>query len=275
MRCYRMTLAYDGTAYCGWQFQPGARTVQGVLEAALLQIVGSPVRIVGSGRTDAGVHAVGQVASFRCCTRLTPEVFCRALNANTPDDIYVRQVCVAADDFHAIRCAVAKRYRYVIQDGANRDLFLRAYSWYVPQPLDVDGLTTAATYLVGKHDFRSFEAAGAPRKTSVRTVSELSVQRVSRDATESIVIEIEANGFLYNMVRNIVGSLVLVGRGERPARWIQTVLEAQDRALAGPTAPACGLTLLLVRYPATGQGQEDSGTGAGTGSGSRDNPAAG
>ncbi len=256
MQCYRMTVAYDGTAYCGWQTQPGVSTVQGVLEAALLRIVGTAVRIIGSGRTDAGVHAWGQVASFRCSTRLAPEVLCRALNANTPDDIYVREVREAADDFHAIRCAVSKRYRYIIQDGTNRDLFQRAYAWYVPQPLDVDGMQAGALCLVGRHDFRSFEAAGAPRKTSVRTVSELTVRRVPRDAAESILIEIEADGFLYNMVRNIVGSLVLVGRGEQPAAWMQAVLGAQDRACAGPTAPAGGLTLMGVRYGGAGAGEQ-------------------
>ncbi len=248
MPCYRMTLAYDGTDYCGWQVQPGVLTIQGVLEAALQRIVGLPVRVIGSGRTDSGVHARGQVASFRCTTRLTPDTLCRALNAHTPDDIHVREVCQAPEDFHAIRSAVAKRYRYVIQDGPIRDLFERAYSWYLPRMLDVDAMRRGSVFLLGEHDFRSFEAAGAPRKTSVRRVHELTLVRTEQDQIGRIVIEIEANGFLYNMVRNIVGSLVLVGRGERPAGWIETVLEARDRAAAGPTAPACGLTLLLVRY---------------------------
>ncbi len=248
MRCYKMTLAYEGTAYCGWQLQPGKATVQGTLEEALQRIVGSRVQVTGSGRTDAGVHALGQVASFRCATRLGPDVLRRAINANTPDDIFVREITEAALDFHAIRCATAKRYRYQIQEGVHRDLFSRAFCWYVPQTLDVERMSQGAEHLLGTHDFRSFEAAGAPRKTSVRTVRELTVQRVSHDHSERMVIEIEANGFLYNMVRNIVGSLVMVGRGERSAEWMRSVLAGLDRSAAGPTAPAHGLTLLLVRY---------------------------
>ncbi len=248
MRCYRMTLAYDGTDYSGWQIQPETSTVQGAMESALRRILGEPVRLVASGRTDAGVHARGQVVSFRCSTRLTPEVLCRALNANTPEDIYVQQVRVAPDDFHAIRDAIAKRYRYVIQDSAPRDLFSRAFSWCIPHSLNVAHMQEAAGYLIGRHDFRSFEAAGAPRKTTVRTVSELTVERQQRETHCPLVVDIRADGFLYNMVRNIVGSLVLVGRGERPADWIQDVLNARDRTLAGPTAPASGLTLWEVQY---------------------------
>ena len=250
MRSYRMTLAYDGTAYCGWQIQPGQATVQEAVERALQRIVGQRVPVVASGRTDSGVHAQGQVVSFRCRTRLEPEVLCRALNANTPEDLYVKQVVEAPDGFHAIRDAVSKRYRYVIQDGPNRDLFLRAYSWHFPQSLNVASMSQAATSLVGRHDFSSFEAAGAPRKTSVRTVSELCVERIDYDTSQGIVIEIEAeaDGFLYNMVRNIVGSLVLVGRGQQQPAWIDAVLASADRKQAGPTAPAHGLTLLVVRY---------------------------
>ncbi len=254
MRSYRMTVAYDGTDYHGWQIQPGEVTIQGTLEAALQSVVGQPVRVVASGRTDAGVHARGQVVSFRCATRLEPDVLRRALNANTPDDIWVRQVLAAADGFHAIRDAVSKRYQYIIQDGVDRDLFARAYNWYVPQTLHVANMSEAAACLVGQHDFSSFEAAGAPRKTSVRTVTRLSVENRG-DATErKIIIDIQANGFLYNMVRNIVGSLVLVGRGRQEVQWLAAVLAAKDRKQAGPTAPAHGLTLMEVRYASDGRG---------------------
>ncbi len=247
-RCYRMTLAYDGTAYCGWQTQPVGATIQGTVEAALQRIVGQPVRVVASGRTDAGVHARRQVASFRCLTRLAPRDLLRALNAHLPDDICVLDLEQAANDFHAIRCAVSKRYRYLIQDGPQRDLFLRSYCWYIPQPLDLDAMQQAAACLVGRHDFRSFEAAGAPRKTSIRTVSQLAVMRQVVEGWPRIVTDIQADGFLYNMVRNIVGSLVLVGRGKQEVSWLRAVLAAQDRAQAGPTAPACGLTLWDVHY---------------------------
>jgi tRNA pseudouridine38-40 synthase len=242
-------LAYDGTAYAGWQLQPRVPTIQGTLEEALQRVVGRPVRIAASGRTDAGVHALGQVASFRCDTQLTPEVLRRALNANTPPDIDVSEVRLAPDQFHATRDAVAKRYRYVIQDGPHRDVFSRTTAWHLPKVLDVPRMQAGAALLVGRHDFQSFEAAGAPRKTSVRTIHELQITRFERQVWQPLAIDVEADGFLYNMVRNIVGSLVLVGRGVQPPEWIGRVLAAFDRTCAGPTAPAHGLTLLHVRYP--------------------------
>ncbi len=147
--CFRITLAYDGTAYAGWQLQPNVPTIQGRLEEALQRIVGVPVRIAASGRTDAGVHALGQVASFRCETRLTPEVLCRALNAHTPPDILVAEVRLAPERFHATRDAVSKRYRYVIQDGPHRDVFSRTTTWHVPEVLDVARMQAGAQRLVG------------------------------------------------------------------------------------------------------------------------------
>jgi len=248
MLSYRITLAYDGTAYAGWQVQPGVPTVQGTVEQALERIVGAPVRVVASGRTDAGVHARAQVAGFRCATRLPPDTLRRALNANIPADIYVSELCVAPESFHAIRDAVAKRYRYVIQDGPLRDVFSRTTAWQLGYRLDVPRMQSAAQFLVGKHDFRSFETAGAPRRTSIRTVHELAVMRLAHQHLEPVAIEVEADGFLYNMVRNIVGSLVLVGRGTQEPAWISEVLAAQDRTRAGATAPAEGLMLLYVRY---------------------------
>ncbi|MFW6168903.1 MAG: tRNA pseudouridine(38-40) synthase TruA [Planctomycetota bacterium] len=256
MRDYRMTLAYDGAAYSGWQVQPGKATVQEKIESALRKITGGAVRVVASGRTDAGVHAMGQVASFRCRTRLQPSVLRRALEANTPEDIHIRHLELAPFGFHAIRDAISKRYRYVIQDGPERDLFRRAYSWYIPRRLDVVGMRRAAGVLIGRHDFQSFQASGSPRLSSIRTVSALDVMRTKQEFAESIVIEIEADGFLYNMVRNIVGSLVLVGRGRENVEWMGRVLAAGDRAHAGPTAPPHGLTLWKVRY----RGDEESPT---------------
>jgi tRNA pseudouridine38-40 synthase len=244
-----MTLSYDGTAYAGWQVQPGLPTVQGKLEEALQRIVGAQVRVVASGRTDAGVHARAQVAGFRCETRLTPDTLRRAINANIPDDIYVSEMHAASDDFHAIRDAVAKRYRYVIQDGPQRDLFARFTVWHVKYPLEVPRMQAGASYLLGQHDFKSFETTGAPRRTSVRTIQEITVQRLDHHHLQPLAVEIAADGFLYNMVRNIVGSLVLVGRGEQPPEWIARVLAARDRTQAGPTAPAIGLMLLQVTYP--------------------------
>lgn len=248
MRVFRITLAYDGTAYHGWQVQPDRPTIQATLETALKRITRESSRVIGSGRTDAGVHARRQVAAFRSSTRLSPEVLCRALNANTPDDIYVWKVETVSEQFHAIRDAVAKEYRYTIRDGPDRDVFSRNFVWHIRRRLNVPAMARAAADLIGRHDYQSFEAAGAPRKTSVRTVSRVAVNRVAGQGGTAILIEVEADGFLYNMVRNIVGTLVCVGRGDQPAEWVGEVLRACDRRKAGPTAPALGLTLWDVRY---------------------------
>jgi tRNA pseudouridine38-40 synthase len=267
MRYLKLTLAYDGTDFAGWQVQPGRRTVQATLEAALQTITGEDLRAIASGRTDAGVHALGQVVSFRTECRLPPDVFRRALNGNLPHDMHVREVREAPEGFHAIRDAVGKRYRYVIQDGPQPDLFARNYVWRLPFTLDAAAMHAAAQLLLGTHDFSSFEASGAPRQSSVRTVTDIFAERreekwsphapreatVSRSETTTlagrIVIEVAANGFLYNMVRNIVGALFEIGRGTHPPAWLAEVLAAQDRQVAYPTAPPQGLFLVEVQYP--------------------------
>jgi tRNA pseudouridine38-40 synthase len=248
MRTFRLILSYDGAAYAGWQVQASARTIQAELEAALRQVTGEKIRAVASGRTDAGVHALGQVVSFSSDTRLPTDVLRKALDANLPKDIVVREVREAPAGFHAIRDALRKRYRYVVQDGPIRDVFSRAYAWCFPQRLDVQAMHAAAAVLLGRHDFASFEAAGSPRASSVRTIYELTVERQGGDFLDRIVFEVEADGFLYNMVRNIVGSLVEVGRGRQAPAWIAEVLAARDRKLAGMTAPPQGLFLVSVDY---------------------------
>ena len=247
-RTFRLTLSYDGTAYAGWQVQASGRTIQAELEAALLQVTGERIRAVASGRTDAGVHALGQVASFGSETRLPADVLRKALDANLPRDIVVLEVREAPAGFHAIRDALRKRYRYVIQDGPIRDVFGRAYAWYFAQPLDVETMRTAAQALLGRHDFSSFEAAGSPRVSSVRTIYDVSVERRAGDFLERVIFEVEADGFLYNMVRNLVGSLVEVGCGRQGPSWIAEVLAARDRKQAGITAPPQGLFLVSVDY---------------------------
>jgi tRNA pseudouridine38-40 synthase len=247
LRFFKLTLSYDGNAYAGWQVQAHGRTIQAELEQALLQVTGQRIRAVASGRTDAGVHALGQVVSFAARTRLSAGVLRRAIDAHLPHDIVVREVAEAPEGFHAIRDAIRKRYRYVIQDGPVRDVFARNHAWYLPQRLDAEAMRAAAACLPGRHDFTSFEAAGSPRASPVRTVYELLVER--RQDGERLVIEIEADGFLYNMVRNIVGTLVEVGRGRRPAAWVAEVLAAKNRRLAGMTAPPQGLFLVHVEYP--------------------------
>ncbi len=274
MRTFKLTVAYDGTDFAGWQVQPGRPTIQGALQSALSAVTRATVPVIGSGRTDAGVHAIAQVAS--CVVprwRATDAELARALNTKLPNTVSVVDVADAPDGFHALRDAVGKRYRYQIRVGGPRDPFDYRYSWQLPGPLDCDAMCDAASRLVGRHDFASFQAAGADRKSTVRHVSACELlengeeaehrcndrlphrgsfpaMSLSADGTgeRRLAIEVEANGFLYNMVRNIVGTLVEIGRGRREPGWIEQVLEAKDRDAAGPTAPAHGLFLQRVDY---------------------------
>lgn len=249
MRSILLTIAYEGGAYAGWQVQPGQRTIQAELEQALARITGESIRVTGSGRTDAGVHAFGQVAGFRTSGTMGPDVFQRALNAELPDDIAVLSAAEAASDFHPIRDSVSKRYRYLIDDGPVRDVFARRFVWHYRRPLDGAAMASGAAHLLGRHDFSSFETSGAERVDSIRSVSHLSVVRGRDEQRNRITIEVEADGFLYNMVRAIVGTLVEVGRGAHDSDWVREVLEATDRSQGGPTAPPQGLFLLWVKYP--------------------------
>lgn len=248
MRTLKLTLEYDGTAYAGWQWQEGPRTLQGTLEAALARITGESIRVTASGRTDAGVHAFGQVVSFQTESDLSAGVLQKALNAELPDDIAVIDAAEAREGFHAIRNAVRKRYRYNILDGRVRDVFRLRYAWHYRRPLDAEAMHRAAQALAGQHDFSSFETTGAERKSSVRTVYEITVARAGQGSPDSITVDVEADGFLYNMVRAIVGTLVEVGRGVQPETWPAEVLAARDRRAAGMTAPAQGLFLVHVEY---------------------------
>jgi len=279
MRTIKLTLAYDGTDYAGWQVQADRPTVQSTVEEAVEKVTGQRVRALASGRTDAGVHALGQVVSLRIETRLSADVLRRALNAELPPDVAVLEASEAPDDFHPIRDAVRKRYRYVIHDGPVREVLRRHHCWhYVHGRLDAEAMQRAAVALVGTHDFSSFQTSGAKRKTTIRTVSHLSVARVEeglgpfgtqfqqgRGASSDsdlvrraeqgragrldwIVVEIEADGFLYNMARAIVGTLVEVGRKAQPETWPAEVLRAADRTIGGPTAPPQGLLLVSVDY---------------------------
>lgn len=248
MRTLRLTVAYDGSAYAGWQWQPQQKTVQGAIEDALARVTGESTRVVASGRTDTGVHALGQVVAFQTDTRLSNEVLARALNAELPDDVAVLDIKPARDGFDPIREAVRKRYRYVIHDGTGRDVFRRRYCWHIKWRLDVEAMQRAALALLGKHDFRSFETDWPSRVSSVRTVYVLDVRRGTDDEADLVMFEVEADGFLYNMVRNIVGTLVEVGRGNEPESWPGEVLAAGDRREAGPKAPAHGLFLVRVVY---------------------------
>ncbi len=248
-RTIKLTLAYDGTDFAGWQIQANGRSVQGTVQAALERISGEPITLTGSGRTDAGVHALGQVASFNTASSHACDVFYRALNAELPDDVTVVAAEEAPTGFHALRSARRKRYRYIVHDGNVRDVFARRYVWRWPTQLDDAAMSRAAAALVGRHDYSSFETAGSERESSVRTVYAVDVVRpFASDRPHEIQIEVEADGFLYNMVRAIVGTLVEVGRGARPESWVAEALAARDRSAAGRTAPPQGLFLLWVRY---------------------------
>jgi len=249
MRTLKLTLSYDGTAYAGWQLQPQRPTVQAALEAAIEKLTGRPVRVRASSRTDAGVHALGQVVGLQTDCRLSPEVLRRALNAYLPRDIAVLGVEEVPEGFHATRDAVCKSYRYVIHDGPIRDVFAQRYCWhYAYGRLDAAAMHRAAQTLLGRHDFASFQSSGAERAHTVRTLFEIGVQRGGAGEPDRIVLEVEGDGFLYNMVRAIVGTLVEVGRGEQPETWPADVVRAVDRSAAGPTAPPQGLWLVWVKY---------------------------
>ena len=247
MRTFKVTLSYDGTNYSGWQFQPGQPTLQETFERTLAKITGEAIRIAASGRTDAGVHAAGQVVSFRSDTHHEPDVLLRALNAELPHDMAVSAVDLVADDFHATHSARGKVYRYTILDGPARDVFAGRYVWQYRSRLDAEAMHRSAQALVGRHDFASFETSGSPRETSVRTIFSLTVQRLPA-TSDRIEVEVSGDGFLYNMVRAIVGTLVDVGRGVRDDAWPGQVLLACDRGEAGQTAPAQGLCLMRVDY---------------------------
>jgi len=242
----RLTVEYEGTAYQGWQVQPGGATVQEVLERALATALREPVRVRGAGRTDAGVHACGQVAAVR--VRHVPpdlERLRRSLNALTPDDVAVRDIAVVDDAFDPRRHARSRVYEYRIWNAPAPSPFWRRHAWHVPLPLDVAAMEEAVAALAGEHDFAAFRGADAgPQRSTVRRVLETAV----RADGPLLVYRIEATGFLKHMVRNIVGTMVEVGRGERPPSSMRDILESRDRTRAGPTAPPHGLLLVAVRY---------------------------
>lgn len=250
LRYFKLTIAYDGTAYAGWQIQTGRLTVQGMLERAMARLVKVRVPITGSGRTDSGVHAYGQVASLSTDAWGAPaERLAMALNTKLPADIRVLASEEMPRDFHAIRDARGKRYRYQLQIGGVPDPFEFRYRWHLPGPLDVAAMRQAAMLLCGTHDFAGFQASGSVRKTTTRTVRDLVIgEEQGRGEGQRLALEIEADGFLYNMVRNIVGSLVVIGHGKESPEWIQRVLHSGDRRQAGPTAPPQGLFLMYVNY---------------------------
>lgn len=245
MQRIRLTVEYDGTHYGGWQLQKNAPTVQGELERALSQLTGRSIRITGASRTDAGVHARGQVAHFDSPVNIPPEKFSYALNTHLPPDIRVQDSCAAPEGFHARFWTRGKRYTYTIYNAKHASALLHDRSWHVWQPLDLEKMNRAARDLLGTHDFSAFCAAGGSEKTRVRTLTRADVER--KDGGR-VVITVEGNAFLYNMVRIVAGTLAAVGAGDRSVDVVEKMLVSGDRTLGGPTAPPQGLVLEEIFY---------------------------
>lgn len=244
---FKITIEYDGTEFHGWQRQKHERTIQGEIERALRLITEQQVLVIGSGRTDAGVHALGQVANFVCDTRLSPAEFQKALNSLLPAAIVIvasEQVDMA---FHARYDVQRKLYRYSILNRPLRTAIGRRYAWHISRPLDLKAMRAAAGELIGHHDFKAFEGAGSPRSHSFRKVFRTDFIRAQ--ATDRLAFEIEADGFLRFMVRNIVGTLVRVGSGDIGVAEFREILLSKNRSRAGITAPPHGLFLVGVTYP--------------------------
>jgi tRNA pseudouridine38-40 synthase len=245
MQTFKITLAYDGAGFVGWQRQAAGTSIQGLLEEALRALDERDVAIAGAGRTDAGVHALGQAASFTLARAIAPDVLVRALNARLPATVRVLSAARAPAGFHARFAARTKTYRYRLWNDEVLNPFERDYAWHVTGPLDLESMGVAAALFEGRHDFSAFHAAGSATRTTERVVLS---SRVARADVRLIVYEVSGNGFLRHMVRIIVGTLVEIGRGRRSPEWLREVLASRDRARAGPTAPAAGLFLVSVDY---------------------------
>jgi tRNA pseudouridine38-40 synthase len=262
MRTLLLTLAYEGTRYVGWQRQAEGVSIQGLLEEALAPLEGARVVVTGAGRTDAGVHATGQRASFDLTHPIAPPALVRALNARLPHDVRVLAAEERPAGFNARFAALGKRYRYVIQGGPVADPFDARWSWHVPAPLDVGAMAAALAHLRGTHDFAAFRAAGSDVVSTQRTLWEAQCRLEDPSgpvghpralpAAPRVAIDLRGDGFLRHMVRTIAGTLVEVGLGRRRAGDMPAVLASLDRGQAGPTAPARGLFLLEVDYPPAG-----------------------
>lgn len=244
MKRVKLTVAYDGTNYCGWQVQPNGITVQEVLNQCLSEFTGENIETIGASRTDAGVHALGNVAVFDTEMRMPGDKFSFALNQRLPEDIRIQKSEEVDADFHPLYVKSQKTYEYRILNCRFPIPTERFYSHFTYIPLDVDKMKEAASYLIGEHDFKSFCGTGAQVKTTVRTVKEIQIEK----SGDRITIRITGEGFLYNMVRIIAGTLMDIGGGLYPPEKMKEILEAKDRKKAGPTAPARGLTLMKIQY---------------------------
>ncbi|MCR5704654.1 MAG: tRNA pseudouridine(38-40) synthase TruA [Eubacterium sp.] len=244
MKRVRLLISYDGTNYCGWQIQINGVTVEEVLNKALTELLGEEIHVIGASRTDSGVHAYGNVAVFDTETKIPSDKICFALNQRLPDDIRIQKSDEVPMDWHPRFQDSVKTYEYRILNRRFPDPMRRLYTHFVYMPLDVEKMKEACRYIVGEHDFASFCSAGSQVLSTVRTVYTLEVEKVG----DEITIQISGNGFLYNMVRIIAGTLLKVGLGVYPPEHIKEIIEAKDRYAAGPKAPARGLSLMEIKY---------------------------
>ena len=243
-RNIRLVIKYDGTRYSGWQFQKNAETVQGRIESALKRITGHKVKLKGAGRTDSGVHAVGQVANFKTHSKLALNKVKDALNSALAEDILIVSAESAPLKFDSQRSARSKRYRYTVTTARFVDPFIRHFAARFSYPLNIRSMERAARALTGRHDFKAFQTAGSSELNTVRTIKKIKIEKRG----DLVYIDLWADGFLYNMVRTIAGTLLEIGRGKMPEESIREVLLKRDRRSAGPTAPARGLCLMNVEY---------------------------
>jgi len=248
VRNIKLTVQYDGSRYHGWQIQPGKKTIQGELVEALSNLVGVRTNVHGASRTDAGVSALGQVALFEIDSPIPTENFAAAINGRLPRDIVVTAAEEVPPKFDLLGDVKSKLYRYTIYTGRHRPVLRLNQCWHIPKKLNVAAMNQAGQLLVGTKDFKSFASAADKREDTVRTIFRCDVTRGQASENDWIYINVEGDGFLYNMVRNIVGTLVEVGLGRWRPEKINEILEAKDRTTAGPLAPAAGLCLMWVKY---------------------------
>ena len=259
MKRILIEVAYDGTSYCGWQIQPNGMTVEEKLNQVLSQFLSEEIKVIGASRTDSGVHALGNAAVFDTRSGIPPEKICYALNSKLPDDIRIRSSRQVPPDFHPRFCRSVKTYEYHIQNVRIPIPTERLHTCLVTYPLDVEKMREGARFLVGEHDFQSFCAAGTSAKTTVRTILSIEIETLSyhtgglktehgRMDDQKIILRVKGEGFLYNMVRIIAGTLIKTGLGVYPPDHVRTILEARDRNMAGETAPAKGLFLKKIEF---------------------------
>ena len=250
MKNIKLVTEYDGTSFCGWQIQSeNVRTVQGEIEKAIFKLTGVRSQVNGCSRTDPGEHAFCHVSNFFTEASIPPERFCFALNSVLPEDISVKESCEAAEDFHARFSCKGKKYIYRIYRNNTRSALVKSRAWFEPRKLDVDAMAAGAEFFKGEHDFAAFQAVGGTAQTTVRKITEAKVwQRKSNLGGEDIFFEVAGNGFLYNMVRIMTGTLIDVGKGRAAPEDIKDIILSGERANAGTTAPAQGLYLKEVYY---------------------------